>query len=85
EGRADTGVLVEALARVGSERRLLVWSADPDEQSVLDGTNLQGSLPDSDGGRTSIGVYLNDGTGSKMDYYMRTGMAATWCADGAAG
>ena len=30
-------------------------------------------------------MYLNDGTGSKLDYYMRTGTSATWCADGTAG
>jgi hypothetical protein len=37
------------------------------------------------GSRTSIGVHLNDGTGSKMDGHMRTGTAARWCADGTAG
>lgn len=80
-GRAEARALVEALDQAARERRLLVWSADPAAQAVLDGTDLQGTLPGNDGGRTSFGVYVNDGTGSKMDYYMRLGVATAWCSD----
>lgn len=83
-GRADPRALVEALDRAAREHRLLVWNADPALQAVLDGTDLQGALPQNDGGRTSFGVYVNDGTGSKMDYYMRLGVATAWCSDGTA-
>lgn len=78
-GRVDPSALVEALTRAGSERRLLLWSADADDQALLTGTTLQGALPTSDAENTSIGVYLNDGTGSKMDYYLRPTVAAAWC------
>lgn len=73
--------LLEALARAGDEHRLLLWSARAEDQSILDGTTLQGRLPVTDEEQTSFGVYLNDGTGSKMDYYMRAGTAVGWCTD----
>ena len=33
----------------------------------------------TDSERTSFGVYLNDATGSKMDYYMKVGTGVQWC------
>lgn len=84
-GSAEPAVLIEALAQAGAEHRLLVWSADPAEQAVLEGTTLQGALPVTDAATTGFGVYLNDGTGSKMDYYAAFGATAGWCpAPGAA-
>lgn len=80
-GGADPAQLVSALARAGDERRLYLWSADPAEQAVLDGTTLQGRLPRSDADTTRFGVYLNDGTGSKMDFYMDIAASVGWCRD----
>lgn len=80
DGAADPAALVQALARAGSERRLFVWSANPDEQAILDGTTIQGGLPVTDESRTQFGVYLNDGTGSKMDYYTQADTSLGWCA-----
>jgi len=79
EGRADPRRLVEALSRAGSEGRLLLWNADADDQAALDGTTLQGTLPASDADQTSFGVYLDDGTGSKMDYYLHPSVDVAWC------
>jgi hypothetical protein len=59
-----------ALVRAATERRLLVWSAHPEEQRALDGTVLAGSLPTDDGDRPTVGVFLNDGTGAKLSYYL---------------
>ncbi|MFG6503164.1 DUF4012 domain-containing protein [Microbacterium sp. P05] len=80
-GQADPTVMLEALAQAGDERRLLLWNSDPAAQAVLDGTTLQGGLPVTDADQTSFGVYLNDGTGSKMDYYLAAGTATAWCTD----
>ena len=66
EGRYEAGALIAALARAGNERRLLVYSTEASEQNVLQTTTLAGALPPDD----DFGVYLNDGTGSKMDYYL---------------
>lgn len=84
-GTADPAALLTALADAGQERRLLVWSQDPGEQSVLEGTTLQGDLPVTDAAQTTFGVYLNDGTGSKMDYYMHVASGAAWCAGATGG
>ena len=84
-GAAQPAALLEALARAGEERRLLMWSSHPDDQAVLDGTTLQGGLPVSDASATRFGVYVNDGTGSKMDYYARLNTSVAWCGQDAAG
>lgn len=65
-GQYDPRALIASLARASSERRLLIYSTDASEQKVLQKTSLAGALP-PDG---DFGVYLNDGTGSKMDYYL---------------
>jgi hypothetical protein len=79
DGRVDPAALVDAVGQAGRERRLLVWNADATEQAVLEGSTLQGALPVSDGTRSTFGVYLNDGTGSKMDYYLHPLVETAWC------
>jgi hypothetical protein len=83
--RLDPAATVAALARAAEERRILVWSADPAEQSAIAGTVLEGALPEHDGDRPTIGVFLNDGTGAKLSYYLTgsiTVRAGTCRADG---
>ncbi len=80
-GATDPEKLVAAFARATTERRLLVWSTHADEQAIVSGTPLAGPLPVTDAQRTTFGVYLNDGTGSKMDYYVHATAAAAWCRD----
>jgi hypothetical protein len=84
EGRADPELLLAALSEAGSEGRLMLWSADADEQAVLDGTTLQGTLPHDATDQTTFGVYLNDGTGSKMDSYLHPSVDVARCGQGSA-
>ncbi|MCT9819063.1 DUF4012 domain-containing protein [Microbacterium sp. W1N] len=86
-GGADPTALVAALARAGDERRLLLWSSVPEDQAVLADTTLAGPLPPTDDSRLGFGVYLNDGTGSKMDYYVTPQTTLAWgeCTLDAAG
>jgi hypothetical protein len=63
------GLLTE-LTRAAGERRLLLWSADPREQKSVEGTVLSGMLPLDDGASPTVGVFLNDGSGAKMSYYL---------------
>lgn len=81
-GDVDPAALVTALGRAGEEHRLMIWNAAPDEQSVLDGTTLQGILGPVDPDEAEFGVYLNDGTGSKMDYYMEVAAGVESCTSG---
>jgi hypothetical protein len=69
-GRSDPSTALASLARAAAERRILVWSADPAEQALLAGTVLGGELPESDGARPRLGIFLNDGTGAKLGYYL---------------
>ncbi|WP_426623136.1 DUF4012 domain-containing protein [Leifsonia sp. McL0607] len=75
-GGADGKALATALTAAGSSDRLRIWSSRPSEQSVLQSTTLAGNLPVSDPQTTALGVYFNDATGSKMDYYLSTSVAA---------
>ncbi|HEV2087209.1 MAG TPA: DUF4012 domain-containing protein [Cryptosporangiaceae bacterium] len=70
-GTGDPQVAFRGLVRASGERRLLVWNARPDEQRLLSGTVLEGSLPSADGPRPTVGVFLNDGTGAKLSVYLR--------------
>ncbi len=68
--------LLDGLAQSVDERRLLVWSAHDDEQARLAGTPLAGEVTGRDGESPVVGVYLNDGSGAKMSWYLDTTVAA---------
>ncbi|NYF11680.1 hypothetical protein HDC94_002836 [Leifsonia sp. AK011] len=69
-GGADPTQMIEAFARGGAERRILMWFPDATQERTLEGTTLAGGLPHSDDETTRLGLYFNDGTGSKMDWYL---------------
>ncbi|MER7796465.1 DUF4012 domain-containing protein [Microbacterium sp. NPDC096154] len=79
-GAPNPSALISALGRGASENRLLLWSGHADEQQLLDTTTLAGALPESDAETARFGVYVNDATGSKLDYYMRLSTGARMCA-----
>ncbi|BCB83838.1 hypothetical protein Psuf_011510 [Phytohabitans suffuscus] len=62
---------LDMLARAARERRILLWTADPRERTAIAGTALEGALPERDGARPTVGVFLNDGSGAKLGYYLR--------------
>ena len=70
-GQGDSRAVVEQLAKAGEERRLRIWSAHPDEQALLAPTSLSGGfLSGTDD--AAAGVFLNDGTAGKLDYFLTT-------------
>jgi hypothetical protein len=69
-GSADGPTLLKALGRAAEENRIHVWSSRDDEQRQLSSTSIAGSVPESSDDHTAFGVYLNDATGAKMDYYL---------------
>ncbi|WP_295789497.1 DUF4012 domain-containing protein [uncultured Microbacterium sp.] len=83
-GQGSTPTLLTQLARGAEEHRLFLWSAREEEQAVLAGSTLAGELPESDDQTARIGVYLNDGTGSKMSYYLKPVVSLQWgrCGSG---
>lgn len=66
------GALVDALSASGAENRLHLWSAVPAEQELIAQTSLAGIPPASDDEAVYTGVYLEDLTRAKMDYYLET-------------
>ncbi|WP_062516254.1 DUF4012 domain-containing protein [Demequina gelatinilytica] len=72
--------LASGIERALDEGRVRLWSAHADEQAVLDGSAIAGTFLE-DGG---LGVFLNDGSGSKIGYYIDTAVDVTdrVCTDG---
>jgi hypothetical protein len=70
-GQGDSRAVVEQLAKAGEERRLRIWSAHSAEQSLLGSTSLGGGFL-SGADNAAAGVFLNDGTAGKLDYYLTT-------------
>jgi hypothetical protein len=66
----DPRGLATQLMRAVAERRVLFWSSNPDEQRTLAGTALEGVLPTDDGAEPGVGLFLNDGSGAKLSYYL---------------
>lgn len=76
--RGSMPAMLSGLSRGAEEHRLLVWSADAEEQSIIEATPVAGNLPENDPETVRVGVYLNDGTGSKMSYYLRPTVNIAW-------
>jgi hypothetical protein len=70
DGQGSPESMLRQLALAAGQRRLLLWSADKTEEAALSGTVLAGRLPTVDGMRPTVGVFLNDGTGAKLSYYL---------------
>ncbi|MBD7917219.1 DUF4012 domain-containing protein [Cellulomonas sp. Sa3CUA2] len=70
-GQGDATGVVDALAEAARRGRLMVWSADEDEQARLSGTVLSGELQGRRGNEAVVGLYLNDGTQAKLGYYLQ--------------
>ncbi|MDG4787389.1 DUF4012 domain-containing protein [Micromonospora sp. WMMD1102] len=61
--------VAQAVDKAVTERRLLFWSAHPDEQREFVDTRLAGVLPEQET-VSNVGVFLNDGSGAKLGYYL---------------
>ena len=69
-GQGSPGAILDALVRAADEQRLLVWSDDDEEQQTIETTTLSGKVPLETSDDPQIGIYLNDATGAKLDYYL---------------
>ncbi len=70
-GDTDAKRLLEAVSRGVEERRVLLWSDSPPEQAIITKYAIGGSISGSSVSPTQFGVYFNDGTGAKMDFWMK--------------
>jgi hypothetical protein len=65
----DPITLSRDLGPLTSERRLLVWSADPEEQALLERVHVAGAIPEVDGS-DGWAVTVSNGGGSKIDHFL---------------
>lgn len=84
DGPSHAAKLAHVAARQIGERRLLVYSAHPDEQSVLSSQPIGGLLPPATGPNSVSGPFLlvadNNAAAGKLDYYL--GRSVTYTAAG---
>ncbi len=83
-GAGNPRAVLENIATSASERRLLVWSARPDEQKLLAPTALAGRLETRATENPQVGVYFNAALPYKLDYYLDydTSVSSTRCVNG---
>ncbi|WP_285247157.1 DUF4012 domain-containing protein [Pseudarthrobacter sp. efr-133-R2A-89] len=70
-GKGEAKGLISGVTRGTEEGRVLVWSSNASEQSVISKYALSGSISGPSVSPAQFGVYFNDGTGAKMDYYVK--------------
>lgn len=82
-GKTSGEKLISALSRGVEENRIKIWSTRAEEQSLLASQRIGGSISGSSVPPAAFGVYFNDGTGAKMDYYVkRTVQLIQRCSSG---
>ena len=83
-GQGSARAVVDSLATSASQRRVLVWSARPEEQQLLDPTALSGRLETSATDAPQVGVFFNAARPYKLDYYLDyvTSVRSVSCVNG---
>lgn len=69
--------LMNSLAQATDEGRVKLWSSDERVRDLIAETKLSGTLPNTNTEQTIVGVYFNDTTGAKTDYYADAAISAT--------
>lgn len=76
-GSADPKTLLEQLTKAIDEGRLIYVPSDAAEAELIGETRLSGILPSTNETETMLGVYVNDITEGKLDYYLQLDIAAS--------
>ncbi|WP_418608397.1 hypothetical protein [Georgenia sp. SUBG003] len=66
---ASTRLPDGALDTAADQGRLMLWSAVPEEQALINGTTLSGELRGEVGDSPLVGIYVHDRSGAKIAYY----------------
>lgn len=70
-GKTDAKKLLESLSKGVNEHRILLWSDSTDERATIGKYPLGGMVSGTAISPAQFGIYFNDGTGAKMDYWIR--------------
>ena len=71
-GKVDPLKLLPAIGTAVESGGLMVWFEDPALQKFVAGTHAGGQLAPSNTAATEVGVYFQDASTSKIDYYLKT-------------
>jgi hypothetical protein len=71
DGKAEAQGLISGLGQGAQEGRVLVWSSKSKEQAIIERYQVGGSVTGPSVSPAQFGVYFNDGTGAKMDFYVK--------------
>lgn len=82
-GQGDPAAVIRGMARAVGQGRILVQSSHRDEQAILALSEIGGALIGDDGATPHLGLYLNDSTATKLQYYLRrkTSVRAVKCSN----
>ena len=69
-GNIDSNKLVDVIKKSGEDHRLMVWMANADEEVLVKAFGFSGDLQ-TDVTKPEVGVYVNDDTWSKIDWYAK--------------
>ncbi len=71
DGRGDTAESIRGLVTGVMEGRVRMHSFRPDEQAEIAGTEIAGEFPREPDEQPDVGVYINDGGPTKLQYYLK--------------
>ncbi len=66
--------MIDQLLRSVEEQRIYAWFPREDENAIVTQFNVDGALPADNSEATQVGIYLNDASYSKLEYYLSTTM-----------
>ena len=69
-GQGNPRAVISGLAKAVDENRILINSTRTDEQDVLQSTRVGGALTRTATSSPHVGLYLNDSTTTKLEYYL---------------
>lgn len=69
--------LLQAVQTAADEGRVKLWSSNPEISTLIAGSKLAGTLPEANAEQTIAGVFFNDTTGAKTDYYADAAITAS--------
>lgn len=70
-GRGDTAESIRGLVTGVLEGRIRMHSFEPDNQAEIAGTMIAGEFSDQASNDPGVGIYINDGGPTKMQYYLK--------------
>lgn len=69
--------MIDQLTRSVDEQRIYAWFPREDENAVVSELGVDGALTVDNTAATQVGMYVNDSSYSKLEYYLSTSMTVT--------